>query len=124
MDIFALYGDQQNLNEVFHGITESDCTNSTLKKNDVIALHKRKEGNSYFGRHQWKDAMELYNESLCFSENGLEQMSLAYANRSACFFNLKMYIEKQTIRSLVSNQMKIFHAWPTLWKSAKMVMVI
>ncbi|XP_055304640.1 SET and MYND domain-containing protein 4-like [Sitodiplosis mosellana] len=35
--------------------------------------------------------MEWYNRSLCHAEEASEPMGLAYANRSACFFHLKMY---------------------------------
>lgn len=68
-----------------------ECKNTTLDKSDETALRKRKEGNTYFGRHQWSEAMELYNESLCYAKPGSEHISLAYSNRSACFFNMKMY---------------------------------
>lgn len=69
----------------------TECRNTTLDKSDVTALRKRQEGNTYFGRRQWSEAMELYNESLCYAKPGSEHISLAYSNRSACFFNMKMY---------------------------------
>lgn len=63
------------------------------KKSDAIALKKRKEGNKLFGQREWYVAMELYNECLCYAEEGSEHISLAFANRSACFFNMKLYTE-------------------------------
>lgn len=35
--------------------------------------------------------MEEYNRSLCCSKMGLGNMGFAYANRSACFFNMTMF---------------------------------
>lgn len=69
---------------------------SPPSKNDPIAETKRKMGDHFFAKHKWSDAMNMYNDSLYFSENGsigLNNMSLAYANRSACFFRSKLYKE-------------------------------
>lgn len=63
------------------------------KKDDSLAKNYRIQGNAEFQRQNWIDAMRLYNKSLCFSEIGSENVSLAYANRSACFLRLKMYNE-------------------------------
>lgn len=41
---------------------------STLNKNDSVALEKRLKGNESFSNDEFKEAMELYNESLCFAE--------------------------------------------------------
>ncbi|XP_031638613.1 SET and MYND domain-containing protein 4-like [Contarinia nasturtii] len=61
------------------------------EKNSEKSLHYRQKGNAMFNEAKWIDAMELYNQSLCYAENGSELMGLAYANRSSCFFNMKMY---------------------------------
>lgn len=37
--------------------------------------------------------MHLYNQSLCVAQVGSENVGLAYGNRSACFFHLKMFDE-------------------------------
>lgn len=39
----------------------------------------------------FQQAVEFYNQSLRFAEPNSDNMSLAYASRSACFFNLKKY---------------------------------
>lgn len=62
-------------------------------KSNIVSLEKRKEGNKRFADREWSLAMEKYNESLCFSEQGSENISLAYANRSACFFHLNLFNE-------------------------------
>lgn len=36
-------------------------------------------------------AIQYYNRSLLFVENGTKNLSLAYGNRSACFLHLNMY---------------------------------
>lgn len=61
------------------------------RKNDAIALQNRNKGNTYFRANKLDMAMEWYNDSLRFAEPGSEQISLAYANRSACFLKLNMY---------------------------------
>lgn len=61
------------------------------KKDDKQSASCREEGNVEFKKKKWDEAMNLYNESLCFAEINSENISLAYANRSACFLHLKMY---------------------------------
>lgn len=60
-------------------------------KNNQKAIHNRELGNIFFKQNQYRQAMESYNHSLCLSEIGSENISLAYANRSVCFFHLKMF---------------------------------
>lgn len=67
--------------------------NFVKTKNDAFALKIRNEGNSLFAKSHFISATEKYNRSLCFAENGSEHVGLAYANRSACYFKLKMYNE-------------------------------
>lgn len=61
------------------------------QKSDNVSAELRSQGNKKFDKRLWNEAMELYNQSLRFAVIGSETMSLAYANRSACFFELKMY---------------------------------
>ncbi|XP_037025543.1 uncharacterized protein LOC119066935 [Bradysia coprophila] len=51
----------------------------------------RLKGNQQFGEQLFEQAMECYNRSLCYAEKDSVQMAKAYANRSACFFSMKMY---------------------------------
>ncbi|XP_037046215.1 SET and MYND domain-containing protein 4-like [Bradysia coprophila] len=60
-------------------------------KNDYAANQFRQKGNKKFEKNQFVDAMECYNKSLCFAAMGAEPMGLAYANRSACFLEMKMF---------------------------------
>lgn len=62
-------------------------------KNEDESLEKRMEGNKYFGQGRWIDALESYNDSLCLAKKGSENISLTYANRSACFFKMRRHDE-------------------------------
>lgn len=81
--------------ECFSGI--ANARNGPFKKNTLKANEFRQFGNNCFhATHtgdawRWLHAIDWYNRSLCYAENGSEMMALAYANRSSCFFHLKMY---------------------------------
>ncbi len=77
-------------------LNETESKLKALKindKNDKISVMCREQGNEQFRSDQWLEAMNSYNSSLCYAEIGSETVGLAYANRSACFFQLKMYDE-------------------------------
>lgn len=61
------------------------------RKDNTVAINLRRDGDTYFTLANYRKAMEIYNESLCFAEPGTEHISLGYANRSNCFYKLKMY---------------------------------
>lgn len=61
------------------------------QKNNQRSTELRNAGNKYFLSGNAFDAIHYYNQSLCFAENGSENIPLAYVNRSACFFRLKMH---------------------------------
>lgn len=92
VDLFALNGGTANFEQLFQYIQREKPT-STLNKNGAMASRQRDKGNKYFAQGKWADAMESYNESLCYAENGSKNVSLAYANRSACFLKMKNYHE-------------------------------
>lgn len=60
------------------------------KSNNVADKH-RNAGNTLFAQKKWFEALEEYNQSLCYGENGTDSMSFAYANRSSCFRRLGQY---------------------------------
>lgn len=64
---------------------------SHYTKCDKISMKKQKMARVYFEDGDWKSAIQMYNESLCFAENGSKYLGISIANRSACFYNLKMY---------------------------------
>lgn len=95
INICAARGSPNRLNEIYKNVRSEVIEHKEMKvlycKSDKTAVDKRKFGNLEFQNRDWFGAMELFNESLCFAENGSATLGYAYANRSACFFNLKMY---------------------------------
>lgn len=87
--------------DLFDGIQEDEQTadvfetmgSITFQKSNRESTELRMRGNELFATKHWSRAMFWYTQSLCFAEVGTENVALAYANRSACFFNLKMYDE-------------------------------
>lgn len=51
----------------------------------------RQEGNEFYKNKKFFAALVKYNESLCSSESSSEHRGHAYANRSAVYFELKLY---------------------------------
>lgn len=61
------------------------------EKCDRIALVMRNTGNDKFKEKRWTEAMNFYNQSLCYAEPDSQMVGIAYANRSACFYHMRMY---------------------------------
>lgn len=61
------------------------------KKNDKYAFQLRKNGNVLFGYGKWSEALEKYNECLCYATNDSSNIALTYAKRASCFLNMKLY---------------------------------
>jgi len=57
----------------------------------VKSTKLREIGNQLYAEKNFFDAVLKYNESLCYAENGSENTGLAYANRSAVYFEMKLY---------------------------------
>jgi SET and MYND domain-containing protein 4 len=62
-------------------------------KSNKIADEWRKEGNLLYQRSEFRDAIIAYNKSLCHSEPGSKQLSLAYGNRSATYLEIGLHQE-------------------------------
>ncbi len=78
--------------EIIYRSLKSDGYMAPPLKSDRRSESYRKIGNQSFGNGKWSKAMESYNRSLCYAEaQSSEVISLAYANRSAVFFELKKY---------------------------------
>lgn len=60
-------------------------------KDDIMVEKYRSNGNHMLKKGRFIDAIECYNKSLCFAENGSQTLGLLYANRSTCFLKLKMF---------------------------------
>uniref|UniRef100_A0A1Q3EWI9 SET domain-containing protein n=1 Tax=Culex tarsalis TaxID=7177 RepID=A0A1Q3EWI9_CULTA len=55
------------------------------------AAQMRQEGNRLYVGKKLDDALIKYNESICFAEAGSDQLGMAFANRSAVFFEQGEY---------------------------------
>ncbi|CRL05942.1 CLUMA_CG019001, isoform A [Clunio marinus] len=60
-------------------------------KSDVKSQQLRTEANRLYVHQKFYDALLKYNESLCAAESESENMGLAFANRSAVYFEMKLY---------------------------------
>jgi len=65
------------------------------KKNDKVSAALRNEGNVLYHQRKFYEALLKYNESLCYAENGSQNVAFAYANRSAVYFEMKHFQEAQ-----------------------------
>lgn len=85
-----------------HEARRAEIDFSPLMKSNAVAVKKREEGNVYFNQSDFVHAIERYNESLCYAENGSEHLALAYANRAACF--LKLRFCKEALEDIASSK--------------------
>lgn len=60
-------------------------------KSNKRAVECRADGNNFYNARCFHKALLKYNESLCFAELGSESVGLAYANRSAVYFEMKLF---------------------------------
>lgn len=96
VDIFPSPSTLQNDLDKFKAQMSKTCelvgVNFVKTKNDAFAAKIRKEGNLLFAGSHLISAIEKYNRSLCFAENGSEHVGLAYANRSGCYFKFSLFL--------------------------------
>ena len=64
-----------------------------ISKTNLRSDDLRVEGNQFYAQKKFYDALLRYNESLCWAEPESENMGLAYANRSAVYFEMKLFDE-------------------------------
>lgn len=62
-----------------------------MEKSSVIAESCRLRGNQFYSLMRFLDALEAYNQCLCFAEPGSKTIGIAYANRSAVYYELKLF---------------------------------
>lgn len=63
---------------------------SSVKSNQKSNLC-RSQGNQLYANKSFFDALVAYNESLCLAESGTDNLGLAYANKSAVYFEMKLF---------------------------------
>lgn len=87
----------RNLDDVYQDLRTEINVHKKLHqlytKCDEVSRMKRQMAKAYFEERNWEDAIDLYNEALCFAERGSTSVGLTFARRSACFFNMKRYTE-------------------------------
>lgn len=80
--------------KVVHGLLKSlkwfPGSKEPSKKCNEKSKELRSKGNLAFSKKMFFDALKFYNEAICHATDG-EEMAIAYGNRSACYFELKMY---------------------------------
>lgn len=59
-------------------------------RSNSLAARSRERGKVLFGKGNYFEAMEEFNNSLAFAEIGTHEMGLAYGNRSSCYVHLNM----------------------------------
>lgn len=73
------------LNEIYRDVRAEINAHKEMKslylKSNKIALEKRKLGINGFGNRNWNDAIDWFNESLCFAEIGTKCVGIAYFSR-------------------------------------------
>ncbi|XP_055537149.1 SET and MYND domain-containing protein DDB_G0273589-like [Wyeomyia smithii] len=62
-----------------------------LPKSNEKAANVRQLGNELYQNRDYEGAIEKYNESICWAENGSEELGFGYANRSAVYYEQKEY---------------------------------
>lgn len=91
VDICAKYAGNSIFRK-FSLLDNSDIdSKKSIEKGSSLSDHYRLKGMHQAVASNWYDAIELYNQALCFAEKESIDMGCAYADRSACFFSLKMY---------------------------------
>lgn len=62
-------------------------------KNNKLSKYYREKAAEHVELKNWFDAIEFYNQALCFAESGSIEWAVILTDRSSCFFHLKMYNE-------------------------------
>lgn len=60
-------------------------------KSSVKAEETRTQGNKFYAERNFFEALLKYNESLCHALSGSKAVGHAFANRSAVYFEMKLY---------------------------------
>lgn len=62
-----------------------------LKKNDAIAAAFKLKGNADYAAKEYNSALNNYNQSLCYSAEGSQNIAIVYSNRSAVYYQMGFY---------------------------------
>lgn len=94
VDIFAIQNDQMFLNGS-EDLVNLAFSHAKFESQDgkKIADWARESGKEHFRDGKYIEAMQKFNCTLAFANEGTADMGFAYGNRSACFFEMKMFNE-------------------------------
>lgn len=93
MDLFKIRHHEIPLTPIEHDLQHGKFSNFLFQKNNQEAKFFRDKGKELFTEGRYADAMKEFNNCLRHAENGSEEIGLAYANRSSCFFYMNMLEE-------------------------------
>lgn len=91
MDIIDSYDDP--VDHWFRVLDDGSDTKKEIEKSNKLSSHYRTKAMEQACAKNWHEAIELFNQALCFAENGSKELGCAYADRSSCYLNLQMYDE-------------------------------
>lgn len=91
VDIFSASRRMDIYTGILEGCKEFRPPLSLCRKSNPLALKYRNDGNQFYVQKNYGKAMEYYNKSLCYAEDGSEHLGFAYGNRSLCFFEQKLF---------------------------------
>ena len=81
---------RKHFDEVYR---EIDRIGIKVHKSDSISVEMRAKANLLFNEGNFDLALNFYNKSICFAENGSENLGIGYAARSLAYFSMGHYEE-------------------------------
>lgn len=72
---------------------ENRASRFEYQKNEFLATSRREAGKKLYAERKYVEAMQEFNITLLSAPRWSDEIGLAYANRSACFFQLNMFQE-------------------------------
>lgn len=61
------------------------------KKSNTTAAEFSKIGNDYYVGKRWRQAIEFYNQGICFAKDDSSHLAVLHLKRGFCFSHLKMF---------------------------------
>lgn len=93
MDLFKIKHHEIPLTPIEHEVKCGRFSSLLTQKNNQEAQFFREAGKKWFAQGKYALAMKEFNNCLRLAENETEEVGLAYANRSSCFFHMNMLEE-------------------------------
>lgn len=112
IDLTSLKTNAERLEYCYEFVLDDFCSvpdaDLLASKSEDRALDARHRGNQFYVVHKnYLAALECYNESLCFAPAGSESLGMAYANRSAIYFEAGFFES-----CLINIELALDHDYP------------